>query len=567
MRDSLLLAAQDESCVLCVTPYLGGSWWSRLRPPMPRNFSEGYQWNALQTAMYSSLPWKNDHHFTFNFTVAEDFENGSYWIMYQSNGRIVFSLDKDARGSRFVFGSYAFSNGVFVYTPFAASLAGRHEVILAVVGDTLRITVDGVSYEQSGERVESSSYNRVVTTSAPVTLHAVSLTDDSTETDIWQATYSDLYDTSNPWPSAVPRNFAEEPETWRDVPLITSAVGYDDCEFSIHYRLDGYLDGSTITQLFYHISHNGSVNIAFAGDGTGGNYSYIQLTDTDSLVIPLDRIRQLGEHTIRVRRIGSTVTIEFDDEVATTSSGMDKVAIYSMNAPTSNFNGVIFEMYWKNLTTGRIVWSYPTEAERVRLITKSNVRTDRSAFEPVDDNYVYYVDTKLDLRGYIGDLSMVANVHIDQESATRAANPVVQYHLITQGGPTTSNTLTVFAMYLTRYPDRSIGYKLLISDGSKWFEIEKIYSDVPLDQIRTVGVVLIKATREQRWFVNGSYIGSVFVPADWNAFNGSDNAVQNVRIGPHILSTSYWPTKLPSVLSACVFTRALSDAEMIAIHG
>ena len=71
--------------------------------------------------------------------------------------------------------------------------------------------MDGPVYEQSGERVESPAYNRVVTTSAPVTLHAVSLTDDSTGTAVWQAAYSDLYDTSNPWPSPVPRNFAEEP--------------------------------------------------------------------------------------------------------------------------------------------------------------------------------------------------------------------------------------------------------------------------------------------------------------------------------------------------------------------
>ena len=407
MRDPITDAAQDPSCLLCLTPDRGGSWWSRLRPAMPRDFSEGYRWDALQAAMYSSLPWTNDYHFTFDFTVADDFENGSYWIMYQSNGRISFALDKDARGCRFVFGSYSFNGGVFVYAPFASSLAGRHEVTLAVEGATLRVTVDGTVYEQSGERVESSAYNRVVTTSAPVTLHAVSLTDDSTGTAVWQAAYSDLNDTSNPWPSPVPRNFAEEPEAWRDEETTAPSIGEDDCEFFIRYRLDGYPEGSAISQIFYHNSQNGSINIAFAGDGTGGNYSVIRLTNVGAFVIPLDRVRQLGEHTIRIQRVGLFVTVEFDGEVvATSSAGTKKIAVYSTTAPVSDFDGVIFETYWKSLTTGRTVWSYPSDAERVRLITKTNVRTDRGAFEAADETRPARVDTALDLRGKISDYTL-----------------------------------------------------------------------------------------------------------------------------------------------------------------
>ena len=407
MRDPITDASQDPSCLLCLTPDRGGSWWSRLRPAMPRDFCRGYQWDALRAAMYSSLPWTSDYHFTFEFTVADDFENGSYWIMYQSNGRISFALDKDARGCRFVFGSYSFSGGLFIYTSFASSLAGRHEVTLAVEGATLRVTVDGTVYEQSGERVESSAYNRVVTTSAPLTIHAVSLTDDTTVTAVWQAAYSDLYDTSNPWPSPVPRNFAEEPMTWRDEKTTAPLIGEDDCEFFIRYRLDGYPEGSAISQIFYHNSQNGSINIAFAGDGTGGNYSVIRLTDTDGVVIPLDRIRQLGEHTIRIQRVGLFVTVEFDGEVvATSSAGTKKIAVYSTTAPVSDFDGVIFETYWKSLTSGRTVWSYPSETERVRLITKTNVRTDRGAFEAADKTAIARVDTALDLRGKISDYTL-----------------------------------------------------------------------------------------------------------------------------------------------------------------
>ena len=462
MRDPITDAAQDPSCLLCLTPDRGGSWWSRLRPAMPRDFSEGYRWDALQAAMYSSLPWTNDYHFTFDFTVADDFENGSYWIMYQSNGRISFALDKDARGCRFAFGSYSFNGGVFVYAPFASSLAGRHEVTLAVEGATLRVTVDGTVYEQSGERVESSAYNRVVTTSAPVTLHAVSLTDDSTGTAVWQAAYSDLYDTSNPWPSPVPRNFAEEPMTWRDEKTTAPLIGEDDCEFFIRYRLDGYPEGSAISQIFYHNSQNGSINIAFAGDGTGGNYSVIRLTDVGAFVIPLDRVRQLGEHTIRIQRVGLFVTVEFDGEVvATSSAGTKKIAVYSTTAPVSDFDGVIFETYWKSLTTGRTVWSYPSDAERVRLITKTNVRTDRGAFEAADEMKPARVDTALDLRGKVSSYTLF--VEFDAAALENESDNYCKQELAGQGASKGSIPSPLAVNYNKQLNVDTLEYRLEVS--------------------------------------------------------------------------------------------------------
>lgn len=462
MRDPITDAAQDPSCLLCLTPDRGGSWWSRLRPAMPRDFSEGYRWDALQAAMYSSLPWTNDYHFTFDFTVADDFENGSYWIMYQSNGRISFALDKDARGCRFVFGSYSFNGGVFVYAPFASSLAGRHEVTLAVEGATLRVTVDGTVYEQSGERVESSAYNRVVTTSAPVTLHAVSLTDDSTGTAVWQAAYSDLNDTSNPWPSPVPRNFAEEPMTWRDEKTTAPLIGEDDCEFFIRYRLDGYPEGSAISQIFYHNSQNGSINIAFAGDGTGGNYSVIRLTDVGAFVIPLDRVRQLGEHTIRIQRVGLFVTVEFDGEVVATSSAVTKkIAVYSTTAPVSDFDGVIFETYWKSLTTGRTVWSYPSDAERVRLITKTNVRTDRGAFEAADETQPARIDTALDLRGKVSSYTLF--VEFDAAALENESDNYCKQELAGQGASKGSIPSPLAVNYNKQLNVDTLEYRLEVS--------------------------------------------------------------------------------------------------------
>lgn len=402
MRDPITDAAQDPSCLLCLTPDRGGSWWSRLRPAMPRDFAvEPMEWREF-SAVAAAVG-------TDGFSLEITFNRPSKTAGYLFYGAHFFGFMLAATN---ILCRISVDNYVFIEEAVVGDLSGRH---------TLKMTrrQGGVDYYLDGALVKTNATawdvdlslvftaGRYLTTDLDGTVESIALMNDTTGETVWQAAYSDLYDTSNPWPSPVPRNFAEEPEAWRDEETTAPSIGEDDCEFFIRYRLDGYPEGSAISQIFYHNSQNGSINIAFAGDGTGGNYSVIRLTDTDGVVIPLDRVRQLGEHTIRVRRVGLTVTVEFDGEVvATSSAGTKKIAVYSTTAPVSDFDGVIFETYWKSLTTGRTVWRYPSDAERVRLITKTNIRTDRGYFEQADTTVNSYVNTALDLRGKISDYTL-----------------------------------------------------------------------------------------------------------------------------------------------------------------
>ena len=398
MRDPITDAAQDPSCLLCLTPDRGGSWWSRLRPAMPRDFSEGYQWDMLQAAMYSSLPWTSDYHFTFDFTVADDFENGSYWIMYQSNGRIVFSLDKDARGCRFTLGSFAFSGGVYVLTPFLPSLAGRHEVSLAVEGATLRVTVDGTVYEQSGERVESSAYNRVVTTSAPVTLHAVSLTDDSTGTAVWQAAYSDLYDTSNPWPSPVPENFAENAKAFYDCQAVVREEldPTHDYSFLIDFKLDeAKMSGS----VFYATPSAAPFALLLQSNNQIDFFTNLLKPNGDSdsftsiYAYYQSDVKLQGRHQIECKIEANMLSSYLDGVlVAQKTSNLERTGTAAVGLPNCN-SGYVYKIQITDLTDNHVVWSYPSEAERVRLITKTNVRTDRGAFEAANTSLGWSIKT------------------------------------------------------------------------------------------------------------------------------------------------------------------------------
>lgn len=462
MRDPITDAAQDPSCLLCLTPDRGGSWWSRLRPPVPRNFAA----NPMTfTDSYTAQDGIGTDDFTLSvdFTLLEESVHGTinigcmqclYYDSTKGHQPCVRILKSDGTKSALYPVGTSHILGNVASIKVIKTGQSVHMVVCARDGSTIK---EGTATIPDGATVTSSSG----VTNYPGNIFAASIRNDTTGTAVWQAAYSDLYDTSNPWPSPVPRNFAEEPMTWRDEKTTAPLIGEDDCEFFIRYRLDGYPEGSAISQIFYHNSQNGSINIAFAGDGTGGNYSVIRLTDTDGVVIPLDRVRQLGEHTIRVRRVGLTVTVEFDGEIAATSTGTKKIAVYSTTAPVSDFDGVIFETYWKSLTSGRTVWSYPSEAERVRLITKTNVRTDRGAFEAADETATARVDTALDLRGKVSSYTLF--VEFDAAALENESDNYCKQELAGQGASKGSIPSPLAVNYNKQLNVDTLEYRLEVS--------------------------------------------------------------------------------------------------------
>lgn len=246
-------------------------------------------------------------------------------------------------------------------------------------------------------------------TTYPGSISAASIRNDTTGETVWQAAYSDLYGTSNPWPSPVPRNFASAEWRWYNAVNPILSLGTDDLEFYIQYRLDGYRDSSEINSLFYFNSQNGSINLAFQGDGTASNYSYIKLNGVADYVIPLDLIKKLGTHSIRIRRTGTTVTTEFDGTVLAELTASEITATTAGIYPITRFDGVIYDCYWKNLRTNRKVWQYPNDAEKVQLITNNNIKTENGQFEQANPSYEARLDTALDLRGKISSYTTIVD--------------------------------------------------------------------------------------------------------------------------------------------------------------
>ncbi len=342
--------------------------------------------------------------------------------------------------------------------------------------------------------------------------------------------------------------------TWRDLMAVIEAATETDWSFKIRYNLNS-ADGSQ--RIFSPGNNTGPIAVFWSSEGIlylrtiGGNGTIIQATPAGD---------PTGMHTVEISAASGLYSIIYDGK--TVRSVQDTPTLPRSSAEEVIQSGMNGTILYAEFSCGKVVWRYPSEAERVRLITKTNIIAAAGMFKVGDSSSLYYVDTQLDLRGYDGDLSVVAHINVDPDPAPASAT---HYHILSQGGPTVSNTQTVYVMYVVRYPNASLGFKFLISDGTRWYEIEKAYSALTLDKVRTIGVVLHKEAREQRWFVNGEYIGSVTVPASWASFNKSANAVQTTRIGPYVFNANYWPAVPPAYKSLLCFGRALSDGEIAAV--
>ena len=386
----------------------------------------GYLYHiTLADLTTDSVVWQPEHYDLYAQYVPRVFSTSAHWpgfvSAFNSNGikgyhfSIKFSLSEMPSRDRVLFGNQmALGEGRFMLAlsskgkiqvqdesswsgmvEHPISGTGEHTVMIKIAESSGRIIIDGVEYAVSVSR--TAPILTIAFSNFPGTISSILLESDSGT--LWQAAYSDLYDTlpAPPWPSSIPRNFAEEPATWHDAAVQAATIEEDDCEFFIEYTLMG-AEPDKVISLYYHNVQSGSVNLAFNSGDNQNSYSAIRLVK-EGYIIPKVNVSQLGRHAIKAQRIGLTVSVYMDGVLLKQYTGTEKVAIFSTVTPGSTAPCNIHRCYWKNLTTGKIVWSYPSEAERVRLITKTNIRTDRGAFEAADSTVKAGISTQLDLRG------------------------------------------------------------------------------------------------------------------------------------------------------------------------
>ena len=564
MRDPITDAAQDPSCLLCLTPDRGGSWWSRLRPPTPRNFADNpMAWTDAKTALDVT---DQSHDFTFEiefkcvktnavYIFASDGSN-DFIRVFMSSGEIIVSTALLSTASG---GSTQFSAG--------SDSTNRHALTVKMTENAITASIDGEIVYTRENLVRNA-----IEISAPRSnagyVYKISITDDTTGEIVWQAAYSDLYDTSNPWPSPVPENFAE------------NAKAFYDCQAVVREALDPTHDYSFLIEanrvsertenlLFYAGTDKSPFGVYYHADHTikfftnllrnegdpSGTYASLNFyTGTDWLP---------GRHAFEARIEGNAITTYVDGVQYATSNKFARTGTVAVGLPNCN-SGYVYRIQITDLTDNQVVWSYPSEAERVRLITKTNVRTDRGAFEAADETQSARVDTALDLRGKVSSYTVV----VDFEAAEFPETTTMECHqeLAGQGGALIGSGTP---------PICSIGYYLASSGSAR----------LQLSQEVAGGRHVVNATLTGR--LSGRHICCGVVEVDpASPLTASTLYLDGVRIGNASIYavptgnaavnatcfsiaghsfTGGWASYTGKVYSGLLFDRALSAAEIAAL--
>lgn len=564
MRDPITDAAQDPSCLLCLTPDRGGSWWSRLRPPTPRNFADNpMAWTDAKTALDVT---DQSHDFTFEiefkcvktnavYIFASDGSN-DFIRVFMSSGEIIVSTALLSTASG---GSTQFSAG--------SDSTNRHVLTVKMIENTITALIDGEIVYTRENLVRNA-----IEISAPRSnagyVYKISITDDTTGEIVWQAAYSDLYDTSNPWLSPVPENFAENAKAFYDCQTVVQEALGPTHDYSFLIEADRVSE-RTENLLFYAGTDKSPFGVYYHADHTikfstnllrnegdpSGTYANLNFyTGTDWL---------LGRHAFEARIEGNAITTYVDGVQYATSNKFARTGTVAVGLPNCN-SGYVYRIQITDLTDNQVVWSYPSEAERVRLITKTNVRTDRGAFEAADETQPARVDTALDLRRKVSSYTVV----VDFEAAEFPETITMECHqeLAGQGG----------ALIGSSYPPIcSIGYYLASSGSAR----------LQLSQEVAGGRHVVNATLTGR--LSGRHICCGVVEVDpASPLTASTLYLDGVRIGNASIYavptgnaavnatcfsiaghsfTGGWASYTGKVYSGLLFDRALSAAEIAAL--
>ena len=565
MRDPITDAAQDSSCLLCLTPDRGGSWWSRLRPAQLRNFAADPMTCTDAKTALDKIDQSHDFTFEIEFKCVET--NAVYVFasdasrdfirVFMSAGQVIVN---SALMSTSPGGSTQFSAG--------SDSTNRHALTVKMIKNTIAALIDGEIVYTRENLVRNA-----IEISAPRSnagyVYKISITDDTTGEIVWQAAYSDLYDTSNPWPSPVPENFAEKAKAFYDCQAVVREELDPTHDYS--FLIDFKLDEAKTSGSVFHATPSAApfalvwqsnnqidffTNLLKPSGGSGSFTSIYAYYQSD--------VKLQGRHQIECRIEANMLSSYLDGVlVAQKTSNLERTGTAAVGLPNCN-SGYVYKIQITDLTDNQVVWSYPSEAERVRLITKTNVRTDRGAFEAADETQPARVDTALDLRGKVSSYT----VFVDFEAAEFPEITTAEYHqeLAGQGGALIGSGAP---------PICSIGYYLTSSGSAR----------IQLSQEVAGRRHVVNATLTGR--LSGRHICCGVVEVDpASPLTASTLYLDGVRIGNASIYaiptgnaavnatcfsiaghsfTGGWALYTGKVYSCLLFNRALSAAEIAAL--
>lgn len=525
-------------------------------------------WTDAKTALDVT---DQSHDFTFEiefkcvktnavYIFASDGSN-DFIRVFMSSGEIIVSTALLSTASG---GSTQFSAG--------SDSTNRHALTVKMIENTITALIDGEIVYTRENLVRNA-----IEISAPRSnagyVYKISITDDTTGEIVWQAAYSDLYDTSNPWPSPVPENFAENAKAFYDCQAVVREAldPTHDYSFLIDFKLD---EAKTSGNVFYAIPSDAPFALILQSNNQIDFFTNLLKPNGDSnsfasiYAYYQSDVKLQGRHQIECKIEANMLSSYLDGVlVAQKTSNLERTGTATVGIPNCN-SGYVYKIKITDLTDNQVVWSYPSEAERVRLITKTNVRTDRGAFEAADENTIAGVATQLDLRGNATSKTFIVRAFCPAHDP--ASGKLYIHPFFGQGAINQSASLYTFQFSL--WEDRRSGGTTqlfpTISTGTDTPGANVTGAEIYLDQWHTYAMVIDYngGNCYIRAFVDGVLLRERTVsgtPA-WNtsATTTAQETTVGIRRDPN---ASYYAGSLTRITAALVFDRALSAAEIAAL--
>lgn len=533
----------------------------------PRNFADNpMAWTDAKTAL-DKIDQSHDFTFEIEFKCVE---TNAVYVFASDASRDFIRVSMSA--GQVIVNSALMSTSPGGSTQFSAGSdsTNRHALTVKMIGNTITALIDGEIVYTRENLVRNA-----IEISAPRSnagyVYKISITDDTTGETVWQAAHSNLYNMlpPPPWPSPVPENFAEKAKAFYDCQAVLREAldPTHDYSFLIDFKLD---EAKTSGSVFYATLSAAPFALVWQSNNqidfftsllkpNGGSGSF-----TSIYAYYQSDVRLQGRHQIECKIEANMLSSYLDGVlVAQKTSNLERTGTAAVGLPNCN-SGYVYKIQITDLTDNQVVWSYPSEAERVRLITKTNVRTDRGAFEAADETQPARVDTALDLRGKVSSYTVV----VDFEAAEFPETTTMECHqeLAGQGGALIGSGTP---------PICSIGYYLASSGSAR----------LQLSQEVAGGRHVVNATLTGR--LSGRHICCGVVEVDPAApLTASTLYLDGVRIGNASIYavptgnaavnarcfsiaghsfTGGWAPYTGKVYSGLLFDRALSAAEIAAL--
>ena len=499
------------SCLLAIDASKGGSWWAPLRSSAPRNFATNPMTFTDSYAAQSEVA-------ASDFTLSVSFNRSGSQMGSISIGCLRVSCNANGKFTIILYTTYQGMSSQ--YAPFGSEEFKNLAKVQIVKTSSKSVNIS--LYDSAGGLVSSSNGSLLpveeistgsAATNFPGNIAEAFIRDDSTNEVVWEASRDELYDASSKlWPSPVPENFAENTKAFYDCQAVVREA-FDpthDYKFLCDFEFGA---DSGEKSVFYAGTQNFPFGVYWYSTNEIKVFSNLLRSADDeastygAVVAYSGGARLQGRHAIELRIEGNAMHVFLDGNEVEHSHEFVRIEPSSIGLPSCN-SGYVYKVQITDLTTGNVIWSYPPEAERVRLITKTNIRTDRGCFEQADATINSYVNTALDLRGKVSSYT----VFIDFDPAIFPDSSNTEYHqeLVGQGGALIGSDFPpICSIGYYKTVDQTYHLQLAQQSGSMRRVVNVTLATALSGRHNVVGVVAVQSSSTTlTLYLDGEQIGT-----------------------------------------------------------